>query len=99
MSGRVKRRSIRKTSSRRGQQSWVLKHKQKFARRHSNPGMLFTCHLKGGMMDSKYSEVLSKHREEAKKGRRGPVSSSLECQAKDFGLDSMDRYPMGRQYS
>lgn len=61
--------------------------------------MLFTCHLKGSMTDSKYFEVLSKHREEAKKGRWGQVSSSLECQAKDFGLDSTDRYPIWRQYS
>lgn len=49
LSGRIKRRGIRKTPPRREQPSWVLKHEEKFARKQSNPDMLFTCQSKGSM--------------------------------------------------
>lgn len=58
--------------------------------------MLFTRQSQDSMRKSKDFDVCRSW-EEAEEGSRGLVPSNLECCAKDFGLDSMNRHPMGRQ--
>lgn len=58
--------------------------------------MPFTRQSKGSTRKFKEFDIC-RYWEEAEEGSRGLVPSSFERCAKDFGLDSVNRYPMGSQ--